>query len=326
MIIWLSSFPRSGNTLLRTLLKQTMGYQSYSDESNDSDPISGKGRLASDVGGLSVPDDDWDRFYREATASSETFLVKTHRLPRDSQPAIYVVRDGRKALLSYSYFHRDFNGNGARSLLELVLNGDFYGGWSAHFDAWSRRKGPTLHLKYEEIVNPTEATLDALAEFVGHRGPRQPWQNPFAELQEKAPLFFRQGQTQWDGDPRWSPSLNSVFFLLHGDAMLKCGYSSSDEVAYIKEMMPAALRELAEFSAQAVAQRTDFAKICDERQHVIEELDRACRERLEVIESLALQCQERQKAIEALSKACNERLSIINKLSIELQNLKKSSA
>jgi len=39
MIIWLASYPRSGNTLLRTVIKSCMGIDSYSDQ--DIRPIVG---------------------------------------------------------------------------------------------------------------------------------------------------------------------------------------------------------------------------------------------------------------------------------------------
>jgi Sulfotransferase domain len=60
------------------------------------------------IGGLASPD-DWSRFYVEATASSTLHLVKTHLPPRDDQRAIYVVRDGRGAVVSYYHFNRTYH-------------------------------------------------------------------------------------------------------------------------------------------------------------------------------------------------------------------------
>jgi hypothetical protein len=39
-----------------------------------------------------------------ARSSQETLLVKTHDLPDDDSPALYLVRDGRDALVSYAHY------------------------------------------------------------------------------------------------------------------------------------------------------------------------------------------------------------------------------
>src|SRR5690348_16713218 len=91
MITWLASYPRSGNTLLRAILREMFGVQSYSlyDDKND---FGNKPEVAEAVGHVShgrTPEE----FYRFAADSSEMYFVKTHEAPRDDSPAIYVVRD-----------------------------------------------------------------------------------------------------------------------------------------------------------------------------------------------------------------------------------------
>src|SRR6478609_26138 len=135
MIVWLASYPRSGNTLLRTILKQSMGLSSRSDSMDENDHAKEGDVWASDVGVEGILS-DWSTFYRQACGSDEIFLVKTHRPPVDDQPAIYVVRDGRKACLSYLHFDRRFR-KGTKSLAEIVVGIDRYGDWSSHYHAWA---------------------------------------------------------------------------------------------------------------------------------------------------------------------------------------------
>jgi hypothetical protein len=90
MIIWLASYPRSGNTLLRTLLKQTMGLSSKSDSMDENHHAKEDGSWSRIVG-VDGFDSDWTTFYRQACDSGEVHLVKTHGPPIDDQPAIYVV-------------------------------------------------------------------------------------------------------------------------------------------------------------------------------------------------------------------------------------------
>lgn len=75
---------------------------------------------------------NWSDHYQNALQSDELFLIKTHLPPRDDQPAIYVVRDGRKAIVSYSRFHQSFTPEPYPRILDLVLGNDYCGGWSEH--------------------------------------------------------------------------------------------------------------------------------------------------------------------------------------------------
>ena len=72
MIIWLASYPRSGNTLLRTILKRCFDRVSYADEAIHVDsPIRSDSSL---VGHRELPV-PWPEFYAEATALPETWFV-----------------------------------------------------------------------------------------------------------------------------------------------------------------------------------------------------------------------------------------------------------
>ncbi|HMJ91237.1 MAG TPA: hypothetical protein VK530_15560, partial [Candidatus Acidoferrum sp.] len=90
MIVWLASYPRSGNTFFRIVLHHVYNLKTFSVYN---DPELEKIGVAEVVGHETMP-----ASLDELRSSSEVFFVKTHELPADKDPAIYIVRDGRDAL------------------------------------------------------------------------------------------------------------------------------------------------------------------------------------------------------------------------------------
>lgn len=109
-IVWLASYPRSGNTFLRTILWQCFGLRSASIYPND---LGGNKRLEEFVGHIEPGVDRKIIFPRNGLP-----LFKTHEYPADLKPAIYVVRDGRATTLSLWKFYHDHGV--ACSLLDVV--------------------------------------------------------------------------------------------------------------------------------------------------------------------------------------------------------------
>lgn len=286
MIIWLASFPRSGNTLLRQVLAGVFHLPCFSDEEADLKQIAWSPAVQQWVGMQRV-DGPWTDFYRESTESAGLKLVKTHRLPCDDQPAIYVVRDGRSALTSYDAFHQSFTAaSEAPDLMELVLGLDFYGSWSDHFRAWMGRRGNTLLVRYEDLVNPTPETLGRLAEFIKVQPIVESWHNPFEELHSMEPRFFRRGVVAWEAPEVWTTAVDQIFLLCHGDLMVQLGYCTSDVVAAaMRSIAPEHLR-LVEMVHRLGRARAILQKECDQRLSVIEDLKAVCDERLALINRL----------------------------------------
>ncbi len=271
--------------MLRTVLYQTMGLQSASDEEAGAGATFAFTEAACQRVGVAKIVESWDAYYQKAIESNDVFLVKTHRPPRDNQPAIYVVRDGRKASLSYSHFHQRYTPTPYPSLLDLILGGDYYGAWSDHCRIWMARPN-TLLVRYEDLVNANKELLEKLSVTVRYRGEIAPWHNPFDQLHQEVPDFFRQGETAWQGDPAWTSTINAVFFHVHGDLMLELGYASPETVAAATRAIPDEWLELVDASRRFMAGKKVLEAICDERQAVIEELKLACDERLVLIETL----------------------------------------
>jgi len=163
MIVWLASFPRSGNTMLRILLHRCYGRLSYSlyDESSGDgtareNSFAGIAGFAGRVTGPAL---------EELRQQPEISFVKTHGHPVDDSPALCLVRDGRDALVSYAHFVRTYEPDmGSRYSFDEVLrmlieSGDHFGGWSDNVRSWYGRttKGPTVWLRYEDLVGDRSA-------------------------------------------------------------------------------------------------------------------------------------------------------------------------
>jgi len=108
-VTWLASYPRSGNTLLRVILKHCFGQASQSiySDAEFSDPT-----VCAMVGHEPVGHDP-NAFIQQARQDGRSLYVKTHGLPAtDRHPAITVVRDGRSGVVSHAHFLREILGRG----------------------------------------------------------------------------------------------------------------------------------------------------------------------------------------------------------------------
>lgn len=236
MIVWLASYPRSGNTFFRLLLHCSYGINTYSvyrdkvlhelgaDEAVGQQP-------------LPAPLD-------QLAKTPEIYFVKTHELPNDDNPAIYLVRDGRDALVSHAHYINSFHRAAGlaqkvrqslgldrlqATLKELITTEQHYGGWSRHVLSWRDRPGRTCIIRFEDLIEAPEVNLQrALQELSIDLKPAGGAAIPdFATLQEKWPQFFRKGKI---GGWRevMPPKLHELFWQHHRPAMTAFGYK--DEI------------------------------------------------------------------------------------------------
>ena len=154
-IVWLASYPRSGNTFLRTILWHCFGLRSASVYPRD---LGGNGALEDYVGHI-----EHNPHIRDQLAENGIPLIKTHELPKDANPAIYVVRDGRAACVSLWRF------GGEAIPLEAVIAGQHrFGTWGDHLSAWNPRHRPnTLLLRYEDLRDDLPVCLRSIGHFLG---------------------------------------------------------------------------------------------------------------------------------------------------------------
>ncbi|MFH1156186.1 MAG: sulfotransferase domain-containing protein [Pseudomonadota bacterium] len=296
MIVWLASYPRSGNTLLRTILHQHFGLDSFSREQGNSEPP-GFTKVTREACGHKDISCDWDLFYQQADQSSSMTLIKTHRPPIDRNKAIYILRDGRSAYASYAKYHTSFIKDKTQSLLGLILGLDFYGGWSENYRVWTMAQNPLLILRYENLTAPDQATITAIADFLDLPEPEGNWKNPFAELQKESPDFFRKGCSFWEKTDDWSEFIDSVFFFFHGELMCELGYVNETEFDQAQRRLSPDLKILFNIIRQLIRDFNNCNKVCLDRQAVIDGLKQICDERLALIKSLHDEAEKRMAII-----------------------------
>src|ERR1700730_9946806 len=158
MIVWLASYPRSGNSLLQIILRESFGIQTheiYPPFSTASGELIGHIDQYLDAQSL-----------RKAAGSDHTYFIKTHNPPQDHAKAIYIVRDGRSAIVSYCHFLKDFTAE-TKSLEDVVMGDCNFGSLSCHFEAWAPHQRPnTLPVRYEDMVRDRTYVIKTIAEFL----------------------------------------------------------------------------------------------------------------------------------------------------------------
>lgn len=222
MLVWLASYPRSGNTYVRMLLKAGLDLDSMSLH-RDADPRAfGSDAVTALVGHVETTGSRAEIIAAAQADPGRVCIVKTHEAPETGDPAIFVVRDGRSAVISYYHFLNDVERVPTR-LADVVEGRVFAGSWSDHYIAWQPAYRPhTLLLRYEEIVRDPAGTIAQLASFL--RIPALSSEVPgFASMKLLNPRFFRAGDDA-DNLAQMSP-YEELFRSRHQPVMNVLGYS-----------------------------------------------------------------------------------------------------
>jgi hypothetical protein len=227
MLLWLASYPRSGNTFLRILLRQRYAVRSVCTEFDRQGPPPRTIRRSA----VLTP----DYVSAEDPVVPDVTGVKTHALPPNStEPAFYVVRDGRDSLVSYAHFaltqveglrlDEISPGQVTNKVRELILYPRLnYGTWSQNVEAWTRR--PNTHvLRFEELVARPREVVDRAIGDIGLNLRLVSDAIPsFEELHRASGVFFRRGATgTWP--EIFSRELHALFWKHNGTVMERLGY------------------------------------------------------------------------------------------------------
>ena len=197
-IVWLASYPKSGNTWVRIFLAN------YLANKTDALPINQAHRFTigdSDVklfarvagGPLDVSDMGHTVQLRDrvlasiAGNGSDVNLVKTHNRradgwgvplipPQYTRSAIYIMRNPLDMVLSYARHYGETHEQATESICRCD-NGispdeshvaQFLGSWQDHVDSWTGfAPYPTLVLKYEDMLSDPE---DSFGKVIRHFG------------------------------------------------------------------------------------------------------------------------------------------------------------
>jgi hypothetical protein len=221
MIVWLASYPRSGNRFFRTQCSQRYGL------------------LARDKT-LPVPESapgvEEMRTLEVAAQSKQVVIVKTHELPTpDRFPTVYLLRDGRDSLVSYAHFaltiERKMRPEEITpqlfhdTLRNLILETRSpYGTWSTNVKAWLSRPGVVL-IRYEDMVKNASGEIDRAIASLGLNCPLVTTTLPtFQEMKAVDQRLVRRGVVgSWKDE--FPQDLLPLFWEHNGDVMRQCGYA-----------------------------------------------------------------------------------------------------
>jgi hypothetical protein len=220
MIVWLASFPRSGNTMLRSMLRGVFGLETFSKYEPAGSPSMDQ-RLT-DLIGVTKYEGDFDAFATTARQADTLSIIKTHDAPEGGDKAIYVVRNGLVATDSYRHYR---TATERREVSwDQVLDADRpFDNWSLHLDAWRPVERPeTLLVRYEDLVERPDAEVGRLSAFLD-RPVLKAWENPWETVNSIGPSFFRRGRT--DRPASITDEEAMAFMALHGAWMARLGYA-----------------------------------------------------------------------------------------------------
>lgn len=233
MLVWLASYPRSGNTFLRILLNRLYGFTTTTGY-DDNDPV------AQMVGPAFVGYEPRKHALQEIVEQPEMTFVKTHRQPHrvecGDQPAIYVVRDGRDAIVSFAHQRADGlkqQGQNAdvHQLMRALVTDESLGtgNWGLNVLAWLERSPPPTVIRFERLIREPEAEVArALADLGVEPQARVNGAAPtFPELHSVHGQFFRRGAVGSYRD-EMPPEVQASFWAQphHAEAMALLGYDS----------------------------------------------------------------------------------------------------
>jgi len=195
MIIWLASYPKSGNTLLRSILASYL----FSNDGNLKLDYIYKIRQFPSI-------DDFQKLNIDLSNEKEVFqnfieaqkiinkdkkikFIKTHSsLARindcnftdfnNSLGAIYVVRDPRNVVTSFAHHYNLSTGQAVSVMIDpkrwlvktdLVYK-TFMSSWSINYNSWKQMKNKVLFVKYEDLLNRKKTTLIKIFKFLDELG------------------------------------------------------------------------------------------------------------------------------------------------------------
>lgn len=197
MIIWLASYPRSGNTFLRIILNNQFNLKTYSIYGDKTD-IAKCETTSSIVGHQELP---LDFDLQIARSSDELYVIKTHDFIGENEDrVIYLYRDGRASTVSYFHYLNTF-GKRSWTFKEVIGGLAPFGTWGDHLHNWAFDKRKyTLALRFEDITSDPQKFISMISSFIDCK-PIATTSPTFEELHSINPLFFRKGVPQsWQSE------------------------------------------------------------------------------------------------------------------------------
>lgn len=225
MIVWVASYPRSGNTFTRMAIKYLCDkntYDIYLEPQTNISPHMGQVTNRSHIN------------VKKMHESDEIYFVKTHEMPNDPRhgqikaPALYIVRDGRDALVSFAHFNlkgQKYNKQRYNQELRNLVASSRWN-WSQHIQIWNQYQ-PKAIVRYEDIVkNPYNELLRAFGELnldVPIKDVKVP---DFKSMNKMRPDHFRRGISgSWKDE--MPADIHKAYWDKHKASMKLVGYGEN---------------------------------------------------------------------------------------------------
>ncbi len=196
MIIWIASYPKSGNTWLRSIISSLI----YSDDGifnfellKKIQQFPNKKYFESFTDKYQNPHElkkFWIAAQDKINLDKEIKFFKTHHIncKIDEYPftnknntlgTIYIVRDPRNLVNSFSN-HYSIDKNTAKKTItsQEFVTGAIYkenknnkiftiiGSWKDHYNSWTKANNNLLVLKYEDLISDTQKEINRLIEYL----------------------------------------------------------------------------------------------------------------------------------------------------------------
>jgi len=213
MITWIAGWPHNGSTLLRQIIKDCFEIPSYSKyKEPELEFLFGKEAAKfSELWNIASLEQ-----YQRCRRGKELFVVKTHEIPFDDSPAIFVVRDGRDAVTTLSRFW-------ATPIANMIVGqGCVFGTWSGYYYAWQPKKRPkTIIVRYEDMVTQPQKVVADIAPMLGCE-PKRPFVDKYEQNKGQWPQLFNGTMGIWQEE--MTEADLELFWQCHGDVMKELGY------------------------------------------------------------------------------------------------------
>ncbi len=190
--IFIAGFPKSGNTWMQSLVSGVV---------YGIDPAFLPFTLAGDL----VVDVHARTFYKRY---QDTAFFKTHFLPKKRyKRVIYLVRDGRDAMVSYHSMQKVLGRK--ISMSEMIVDGKgvFPAKWHKHVRTWLTNPydADMMVVRYEDLLSDTLKEMRRVCDFVGLERSDEILNkviegNTFSKMKKKAGKLKDLGHPSWRGD------------------------------------------------------------------------------------------------------------------------------
>ena len=187
MIIWLASYPKSGNTLLRSMLSAYL----FSNDGIFNFKLLPKIKQFpyNDIlERLGIKSEEFNEIIKNSIRGQELFnkkntvgFLKTHNMLfnyekkypftnlENTLGVVYIVRDPRNVALSYSR-HLDIHIEEAVKFITTgkALKNDIMGNWSENYQSWKAfiKHNKYLLIKYEDLIQNPELVFLEILKFI----------------------------------------------------------------------------------------------------------------------------------------------------------------